>query len=153
MLRRRYKRWKPDGDLIISESKYNMVNVHKFINKCFNREYVDMIVLKNGMFKKYQLYGTVVHSEDKLCIFLDAEQPIEQRFISALHEIFHVFFHDYENWDDKYYDIVENRAEVSAMNMLSWYYSHGRYFSTFKKNVFNLKIEELSTEDKELIQE
>jgi Zn-dependent peptidase ImmA (M78 family) len=146
MNHRRYKRWRNDVSLLISEDSYNMNNVHKFVMGCFKFKKVDRIVFKHGMYKRYGLYGTMI-TEDESTILLDGDQPIEQKFITCLHEIFHVYFHDYENWDDKYYDVVEKRAEVSAMNMLVWYYKHTRCFNLFKKALLLVPTEELTKED------
>jgi Zn-dependent peptidase ImmA (M78 family) len=152
MTHRRYKKWKDDFNLLISEDTYNMQNVHRFVFDCFRLKHVDRIVFKNNMYIRFGLYGTIIN-EDELLIYLDADQPMEQKFISCLHEMFHVYFHDYANWDDKYYETVEKRAEVSAMNMLVWYYNHPRSFNTFRKGLTSLEKEDLTEEDIRTIKE
>jgi hypothetical protein len=147
MGQRRYKRWRPDYDLLICEQTYNMGNVHRFICDCFRLNVVDEIVLKHGVYETFMCYGMIMDGDEKLRIILDANQPLEQMFISALHEMFHVYFHDYENWNDEHSEMVEKRAEVSALNMLSWYHDHPRSFESFKRGLLSLKRKDLTKEE------
>jgi hypothetical protein len=101
------------------------------------------------------VYGIIDHLDSEMIIYLDYEQPQEQKFISILHEFYHLYFRDYSSTTNKDYinDEVERRAEISSLNMLAWYHKNPKFFKKFINKALNINVENITPYEHESLKE
>ena len=128
-MEKRPRVWKGDESLTITEDTYNMKYVHTYLIKLFRQE--DSILFIQNLEKKSGVIGLFVADEDKILIERSLSEP--EKIITLLHELFHVFFHDEDDTCGENPELVERRAENSALNLLQWYKKHPIQYKNFLK--------------------
>lgn len=136
----------------IVQGKCRLAWVHKYIIKSiYGHTDVGIMHFKETLLADTHLHGICLFDIDEIYVAKDQSQT--ELYLSVLHEIFHYYFRDYQDdsWGHYENDVVEQRAENSAKNMLQWYYKKDYEFDVFKEALTKIKISKLTNEDKELI--
>jgi Zn-dependent peptidase ImmA (M78 family) len=147
----RPKTWSADEALTISSSKYDLKRVHSYIKRCVKGTSSDVKVVKirRGFREKTGNLG--LSAFDEKTIYLEALEDERELYITLLHEVFHYFFHDEKQYQDseEIDEHVENRAEISAINMYNWYMENPKKFREVKKIFEKLKTKKITIKEKE----
>lgn len=128
--------WNDDKNLYIVENKYDMNHIHHFVLRCLG-EY--KITFKKQLSRKTGMLGYCILDEGLILLDYSLTGKEKEKYITILHEIFHIFFHDdndtREDIIENKRDPVEKRAELSAKNMYLWYKKNPLYFNHFAEKI------------------
>lgn len=146
----RPRKWSKNKSLLIRPSNYNMKCVRNFVNKSLlGISEIKQIKVKKRFLEKTNFTGLCLFECNEIFIADDIAE--EEKYITVLHEIFHYYFRDYQDYSNIDHedenDPIEIRAEKSAKNMLQWYKTRQKEFDKFKLLVDNLSVSELTKED------
>ena len=138
-------RWSRDKNIFITERKYDMEILHRYIKRCIKGTSADVkhVKVMNGLLDE-GYYGICIF--DRKEIWVDSLECGVTFYVTLLHEIFHYYFRDYDDNRENIpkEDFVEFRVEKSATNMLKWYI----VIETLK-NVKQIEVQNLSQEEKD----
>ncbi len=129
----RPKKWSSNKNIYVTEKKYDMNKLHKFIKRCLKGTSADIkkvLIRKKLVDEGYLGLALFEHK----AIMIDHQNGNQiMILLTILHEIFHYYFRDcddtrtnveYKTIREYENDVVEQRAEKSAVNMLKWYLDH-----------------------------
>lgn len=151
----RPNRWIRSDKITISEDKYDMVKVHRFVKRSIrgtSSEIKKIKIIKNLILEGY--HGLALF--DKKTILLNDEDNIILKYVTLFHEIFHFYFRDYDDnrkieHENQLDDFKERRAEKSAVNMLLWYVKNHELFMEIQIEVAKIKKEKLTNNIKSIL--
>jgi Zn-dependent peptidase ImmA (M78 family) len=156
----RPKKWSVDENIYVTEKRYDMFKLHRFIKRCLKGTNGDIkkILIRKDLLKEG--YHGLVLFEQKIILIDQHKDNQVMLLLTVLHEIFHAYFRDYDDnrverdemtFDDYQNDVIEQRAEKSAINMLKWYIDNLNKLQEILELLVGIPIKKLTKSEKESI--
>jgi hypothetical protein len=151
---RRPRTWTASLKVIVTEQTYDMLKLHRMVKRCIKGTSAEVkkVEIRSGLIEETGLRGLAFF--DKKTILVDEHNGNQiQLLLSILHEIFHYYFRDYNDYrathvhDDV--DPIEIRAETSARNMLKWYIENEKQLHEVINLISKIEIKKLTSMEKE----